>query len=118
MANLKTIVKDLSLKVMNAHINLDKDISGGYVSDLMSDVLANSEKGDIWVTLQTHQNIAAVATLKELAGVILVNSRKPEEGTLEKAEKEALPIMVTEMSAFEIVGKLYKLGIRGSTHKC
>jgi serine kinase of HPr protein (carbohydrate metabolism regulator) len=110
---LKTIVKDLNLKVMNATVNLDKDISGGYVSDLMSDVLANSKKGNIWVTLQTHQNIVAVATLKELAGIILVNSRKPEKDTLEKAEREGLPIMVTEMSAFEIVGKLYKLGIRG-----
>lgn len=111
--NLKEIVKELDLEVKTAASNLDGVVKGGYVSDLLSDVMANAEKDDLWITLQIHQNIVAVATLKELAGIIIVNGRIPEPETLEKAEKENIPIILTKLSAFEITGKLYKLGISG-----
>jgi hypothetical protein len=81
---------------------------------LLSDVLANSEEGNLWITLQIHQNIVGVASMKDLAGIILINNREPETETLEKAEAEKLPIMVTEMPTFELVGKLYSLGIVGT----
>ncbi len=110
---LQEIVKELSLAVSCAADNLDKQVSGGYTSDLLSDVMANSEKDNIWVTLQIHQNIVGVASLKELAGIIIVNGREPEEETLRKAEAENIPIMLTELPTFEIVGRLYRLGVRG-----
>ncbi|MBM3710021.1 MAG: serine kinase, partial [Actinobacteria bacterium] len=78
-------------------------------SDLLSDVIANAKKDSIWITLQIHQNIIGVAVLKELAGIIIVNGRKPEAETLKKAEQENIPVMVTELPAFEIIGKLYGL---------
>jgi hypothetical protein len=111
---LQDIIKELGLKVSCAAGNLNKEVSGGYVSDLLSDVMANSQKDNIWVTLQIHQNIAGVASLKELAGIIIVNGRQPEEDTREKAEKENIPILLTELPALEIAGRLYELGIRGT----
>lgn len=111
---LQEIVSELSLTVSCAAHNLNKPVSGGYASDLLSDVIGNSKKDNIWVTLQIHQNIVAVASLKELAGIIIVNGRQPEEEALKKAEKENIPIMLTRLPAFEIVGRLYKLGIRGT----
>jgi predicted transcriptional regulator len=110
---LQEIVKDLDLKVCCASHNLDKQVSGGYASDLLSDVMANSDNGNIWITLQIHQNIVGVASLKELAGIIIINGRQPEDETITKAEKESIPILVTQLPTFEIVGQLYKLGIRG-----
>jgi hypothetical protein len=110
---LTELVQKLNLDVRSAKANMDREVTGGYASDLLSDVLANGEEGDIWVTLQIHQNIVAVASMKNLAGVILVNSREPEQETIEKAEAENLVIMVTEMPAFEIVGRLYNLGVAG-----
>ena len=107
------LVQKLNLGVRSAKANLDREVTGGYASDLLSDVLANGEEGDIWVTLQIHQNIVAVASMKNLASVILVNGREPEQETIEKAEAENLVIMVTEMPAFEIVGRLYNLGVAG-----
>ncbi len=111
---LRDIVKDLSLEVRCAAYNLDKQVSGGYASDLLSDVMANSKKDNVWITLQIHQNIVGVASLKELAGIIIINGREPEEETLKKAEAENIPIMLTKLPAFEIVGRLYKLGIPGT----
>ena len=76
-------------------------------------MLGNSQEGNVWITLQIHQNIVAVASMKDLAGIILVNKREPEQETIEKAEEEDIVIMVSELPAFELVGRLYKLGISG-----
>ncbi len=111
---LEGIVKELGLEVKCATHSLDKQASGGYASDLLSDVMANSKKDNVWITLQIHQNVVGVASLNELAGIIIVNGREPEEEALKKAEEENIPIMLTKLPAFEIVGRLYKLGIRGT----
>jgi hypothetical protein len=112
---LTELIEKLNLDVRSAKANLDRDVTGGYASDLLSDVLANSKEGNIWVTLQVHHNIVAVASMKDLAGVVLVNGREPEQETIDKAEKENLVIMVTEMPTFELVGRLYSLGVTGNS---
>ena len=99
----------LSLKILTYKEELDRDVSGGYVSDMLSDVLANSRAGDIWVTFQTHTNIVAVANLKNLAGIIIVNNRQPDEETLNKAVTEKVTLMTTHMSTFETAGRIYQL---------
>jgi len=110
---LKDIVDKLGMKVEIAEEGLQQDVTGGYVSDLLSDVMAQSKAGDIWITLQTHPNIVAVSTLKELAGIIIVQGRKPDEDTVVKAKNEKFPILVSDLQAFEIVGRLYQMGISG-----
>ncbi|MCK4431837.1 MAG: serine kinase [Candidatus Aminicenantes bacterium] len=107
--NLNEIIEKLKLQVLTAQDKLDTEVSYGYTSDLLSDVIANSKEGNLWITLQTHQNIIAVAKLKDLAGIIIVNNRKPEEETLKKAEEENVPLITTEETAFNISGKLYQL---------
>ncbi len=110
---LGELVKKFDLEVKCAAASLDRKIEGGYVSDLLSDVIANGKAGDLWVTLQLHQNIVAVASLNNLAAIVIVNGRQPEEETIEKAEEEGIPIMVSKMSAFELVGRLHSVGISG-----
>lgn len=110
---LKEIIKKLDLEARTQSGSLDYDVKRGYVSDLLSDVLANAAEGDLWITLQVHQNIAAVAGMKGLSGIILINSREPEEGTIRKAEEENIPLLVSKLSAFELAGRLYNLGITG-----
>ena len=110
---LTELIEKLDLDVRSAKGRLDREVGRGYASDLLSDVLANGEEGDLWITLQIHQNIVAVASMKNLAGIILVNGREPEEDTIEKAQAENIVIMVTEMPTFELVGRLYELGITG-----
>ena len=109
---LQEIVDNLSLEVKAASSKLTKEVSSGYVSDLLSDVIANTKEGSVWVTLQTHINIVAVASLRGLSGIILANGKKPDEDTIKKAEDEGIPIMVSQLPAFEIVGRLYALGLR------
>ena len=103
------IVQALGLDVKCGKDYLGKEVTGGYTGDLLSDVMGNSKEGYIWITRQVHQNIVAVASLKEHAGIILINSSEPTRETLEKAEAEMIPIIVSDLPAFEISGKIYNL---------
>ena len=106
---LAEIARALNLQVRSGEDKLDVEVRGGYVGDLLSDVMANSKEGDIWITRQVHQNIVAVASLKDHAGIILVQGCEPAADTLEKAGKEKIPIMVSALPAFEAIGQVYNL---------
>ena len=106
---LNDIVNELSLDVKSFKDGLQNSVTGAYVSDLLSDVMANSKEGNIWITLQTHLNIVAVASLKGIKGIIIVSNRPVPEETLKKAEEEKLTVMTTPLPAFEIAGRIYDL---------
>ncbi len=110
---LTELIQKLNLTVRSAKGNLQREITGGYASDLLSDVLAHGNEGNLWITLQIHQNIVAVASMKNLAGIVLVNGREPEQETVEKAEAENIAIMVSDLPTFELIGRLYDLGVTG-----
>lgn len=103
------LVEKLGLTVYSGSNGLDREISGGYVSDLLSDVMGNACEGEVWITLQVHQNVMAIAALKDLAAVVLVNCLEPQENTMIHSEKENIPVLGTSLSTFEIAGKLYQL---------
>jgi hypothetical protein len=107
---LETLVEKLNLKCKCCWEKLKtSEIKGGYAGDLLSDVMANSEAGNIWVTRQVHVNIVAVASLKEHSGIVIVQGANPEQETIERATREGIPIMVSDLPEFELVGKIYQL---------
>jgi hypothetical protein len=112
--NLADLIKSLKLVAFSDLPASDRPVEGGYVSDLLSDVMANSRKDDVWITMQVHPNIVAVAILKELAAIVLVNGRQPAEETLEQARKEGIVILGSPLPAFELVGRMYEIGIKGT----
>jgi predicted transcriptional regulator len=112
---IRDAVQMLGLEILVENGGLEREVTGGYASDLLSDVMAHSKAGNLWVTLQAHRNIIAVATLKELAAIVLVNGRTPDAETLTKAREEKVVVLASRLPAFELVGKLYQMGIRGTT---
>lgn len=108
---LKEIISILDLTVVDRSIGLDSEVTGGYASDLLSHVMGQAEPGDLWITIQTHQNIVAVASLIGLAGIVIVDGAKLDEETITKAKEEEIPLLTTELSAYEVAGQLYKLGV-------
>jgi hypothetical protein len=106
---LRAIVEKLQLQVLVGQERSDTEVTGGYTSDLLSDVMANSRGKNLWITLQTHENIVAVAKLKDLAGIIIINNRKPDEETLKRAKDEQVTILASGETAFKVTGKLYDL---------
>lgn len=112
---LREVLQALKLDVRAGESELDRQVQGGYVSDLLSDVIAGAKEGDLWMTLQLHQNIVAVAFLNNLAGIVIVGGREPDPDTLKKAEDQGVPIMVSSLPAYELAGRLYAMGVRKTT---
>jgi hypothetical protein len=109
---LRNLIEALNLTVKTGENLLERDVTGGYAGDLLSDVLAHSRPGNIWITLHTHPNIVAVASSRELSGIIIVHGRTPEEATLQKAAEENLPIMISDLSTYHVACRLCELGVR------
>jgi pyruvate-formate lyase-activating enzyme len=110
---LEKLVKSLRLEVKAGDDQLHQEVTGGYAGDLLSDIIAHSARGNVWVTIQTHPNIVAVASMKELAAIILAGGREPDLETLKKAAEEGIPLLISPLPAFELVGRLYQAGVTG-----
>ncbi|HSA95862.1 MAG TPA: serine kinase [Acidobacteriota bacterium] len=110
---LTELATRLELTVFTPGVPLDRRVAGGYASDLLSDVIGHARKDDLWVTIQVHPNIVAVAVLKELAAIVLVGGRVPAAETLAQAEREKVTVLGSGLPAFELAGRLYGMGIRG-----
>ena len=106
---VKEMAQTLGLTIFTGEEGLEKEIKGGYTSDLLSDVMGYADAGHVRITLQTHKNVMAVASLKELAAVILVKGFAPDEDTAELARQEQISILGTTEQAFELSGRLYRL---------
>jgi predicted transcriptional regulator len=103
------IIDLLELRIISGTSGADAAVTGGYVSDLLSDVMGNAKEGQVWITLQTHQNIIAVASLKELAAIIIVKGLKPDADTIEKSNQENILVLSTDLDTFTVAGRLFEL---------
>jgi predicted transcriptional regulator len=113
IVTVRDIVDKLGCEVAAGSRKLDSRISFGYSSDLLSDVMAVAGPGDIWVTVQTHQNIVAVGSLTGISAIVVTGGADPAPETVSKADEEGVPILTTEKPSFEVIGILYLMGIRG-----
>lgn len=104
--NLRELVKRLNLKVFSCENLLEREFEGVYVCDLLSDVLGNAKPKQIWITLQTHKNILAIAQLKELSAIVLVKGLEPNQDTILKAEEEKIILLGSEKETFDLAGDL------------
>ena len=107
--NVKELTEHLDLTILSGERMSDTQVRGGYCSDLLSDIMGKADEGYVWITLQTHKNIMAVASLKELAAIIIVNGLTPDEEVLSLSKEEGIPVLGTSLPAFDIAGKLYQL---------
>lgn len=110
---LGLIAKTLNLELLTQSKDWE-DIrpSAGYTSDMLSCVMASAPHRGIWITLQAHMNIIAVAALLELSAVIITEGAKPEPNTIEKANEKGVILFSTKEGSFEIAGRLWEMGLR------
>ncbi len=85
------------------------EVTGGYSSDLLSDVMAHATAGSSLITIQAHKNTVAVAVLLNLPAIVLCNGRTPPEDMVEAARIEGIALLSTTMSQFEVSGRLFAL---------
>jgi predicted transcriptional regulator len=106
---VEELANALGLEVLTGEANLDEPVEAGYVSDLLSDVIANAPENSVWITVQRHINVLGVAKLKNIVAIITPRNLKVEAEVIEKAKAEEVALLRTNSGAFEITGRLYGL---------
>ncbi len=110
---LEEIMQQLDLRLLTRPMELDRrEPTAGYASDLLSCVMVGAKNGSLWVTLQAHSNIVAVASLLDMAAVIITEGALPDDDTILKANQEHVILFSTEQPTFSVVGRLWELGLR------
>ncbi len=110
---LQDIIQQLNLALLSQPKNFSEIIpTSGYASDLLSCVMAGAPRKGIWITLQAHTNIVAVAALLELSAVIISEGAMPDPETIIKANEEGVTLLSTERPTFYVVGQLWSAGLR------
>lgn len=89
----------------------DRHVTGVYCGDLLSLVMSKAKKGDIWITIQSHINVVAVASLVDISAIIIVEGSEIELGVIEKAQEEGIAIFTTSSSAYEIASLCVRQGL-------
>ncbi|MBE7554516.1 MAG: serine kinase [Anaerolineales bacterium] len=113
---LQEIIDKLNLTVLTEA----KDFSqitptSGYAADLLSCVMAGAQRRAVWVTLQAHLNIVAVAALLDLSAIIITEGAKPEAETVAKANQESVILLSSDKPTYYVVGKLWELGLKNGS---
>ena len=110
---LQEIIEKLDLVLLTGPAQFNEILpTGGYTSDLLSCVMAGAKSGHLWVTLQAHINIVAVAKLLDLSAVIITEGARPDAATIEKANSQGVTLLSTSRPSFEVVGRLWEFGLR------
>ena len=111
--NLQQIIDQLNLSVLTQQRDfVDISPTGGYSSDLLSCVMAGAKKGQLWITLQAHLNIVAVAALNEVAAIIITEDAQPDAASIAKANEQGVILLSTPQPTYVINGRLWEIGVR------
>ncbi|MCB5230640.1 MAG: hypothetical protein WCX83_02430 [Candidatus Cloacimonas sp.] len=107
---IKDLIAAIDGKVLTQSVETESIvIEDGYVSDLLSDVMGNARDNQAWITIMKHMNSVAVASLAGIPCIVFAKGVQPEKEVIQKGEEEKVLLVTSELSSFEICGKLYCL---------
>ena len=103
---VKEFAHQFNLKVVAGEKGLERQVKDGYCGDLLSEIMGNAPEGCVWLTIQGHQNIVAVAVLREMAAIVITGGQIPDDETLQKANQEEIPVLLWPKAAYELAGRM------------
>ncbi|TCT14982.1 DRTGG domain-containing protein [Natranaerovirga pectinivora] len=108
---VKELIEKLSLKIVAGEEGINKEVKGGFTGDLLSVVMGNAKEGQVWVTIQSHINIVAVAVLTNIACIIVTEGFEIDQDAIIKANEEDISILVSNKSSYDMIKELIEIGI-------
>ena len=100
--NVQNLIKELNLEIICEGISLDTDVDGCYATDLLSLAMANVEKGNVWITVQTNMNILGIAALAEASCVIIAQGMNIAQNVIDKAKEEKICLLRSDLPVYEL----------------
>ncbi|UCC44795.1 MAG: serine kinase [Candidatus Zixiibacteriota bacterium] len=108
----KDVIEKIGLRCLSNFEH--REVEGVFVSDMLSDVMAGAKSGNLWVTVQTHKSIVPAANLVDVSAIIITSGKKVPQETIDLANQHDIAVLSTDLPSFELVGKLYGLGLVSS----
>ncbi len=105
---LATLIERLSLEVLTSCPE-GVEITSGYCGDLLSHVLASAHPGAVWVTIQHHANVVAVAQVAGLSAVVMAEGKRPDDAAVSRAQSCGVILLGSSDTAFNLCGRLHAL---------
>lgn len=107
----------MTIDALRSHLDLEvlvpadpeRDITVGYTSDLMSDVMANATEGSVLITIQAHKNSVAVSALAGIAAILICSGRPVPPDMVDAAESEGIGLYRTQENQFVVSGRIFSL---------
>ncbi|NCB33578.1 MAG: AraC family transcriptional regulator [Erysipelotrichia bacterium] len=107
---IEEMLQNTEWKLVTEKTDCKAEIAGVYCGDLLSWVMGRGKPGQAWITVQSHINVIAVASLREFACVILADDAVWPPEVIQKAEEEGIPLIQSSIPSFETARKLIELG--------
>ncbi len=109
---LLDFAEKLQLEIMTEKDeDIELDINGAYVGDLLSIVMGKAKEKNVWITIQTHLNILAVAELIDISVIIIAEDMEISDDTINKAKEIGMPLLKSKEDAYKIACRLNEMGI-------
>ena len=89
--------------------DLDRDVTGCYIGDLLSWVMGRAQADCAWLTVMGNINAIAVATLADVSCIVLVENAPLDEDAKKKADMHEVTVLQTEETAYALALKLSEL---------
>ena len=105
---VEELAKQLSLEPVCA-AEPNRMVTGGYAGDLLSWVMGRAQSGEAWITIMSNPNIIAVATLTDVALIILAEDVSPDPGVTELALQKGINLYRSAESVFTLSAKVAAL---------
>ena len=99
---IKDLIKLLPVELKTGNDTGDNFVEGVYCGDLLSWVMAKAKPDNVWITIQSHINVIAVASLIGIPAVIIVEGSEIDEDVIQKANEEGIAIFTSSKPAYEI----------------
>ena len=79
----------------------ERVINGVYIGDLLSWVMGRANADNAWITIMSNINIVAVASLADVACIILAENVMPEQKVIDMANSKGINVIKSTLTAYE-----------------
>lgn len=109
---INEVVNIIDGKVICGENQLDLDVTKGFASDLMSDVLTLDTDNVLLITGLANLQAVRTAEMSDISAVVIARNKKVSEEMVELAKECNIILIECAGSVFKTAGKLYNAGIK------